>query len=79
LAFGLTLMAGLATGLGSALAFFAKRTNLRLLARSLAFSAGVMPYVSFVEIMPKATASLARSFGPSSAGWPNRSAACSPR
>ncbi len=33
-AFGLTLMAGLATGLGSALAFFARRTNLRLLARS---------------------------------------------
>ena len=68
-AFGLTLMAGLATGLGSALAFFARRTNLRLLAWSLAFSAGVMLYVSFMEIMPKATASLARSIGPSSAGW----------
>ncbi len=68
-AFGLTLMAGLATGLGSALAFFARRTNLRLLAWSLAFSAGVMLYVSFMEIMPKATASLARSIGSSSAGW----------
>ncbi len=62
-------MAGLATGLGSALAFFARRTNLRLLAWSLAFSAGVMLYVSFMEIMPKANASLARSFGSSAAGW----------
>jgi len=33
------LLAGLATGLGSALAFFARRTNVRLLAQSLAFSA----------------------------------------
>lgn len=68
-ALGLTLMAGLATGLGSALAFFAKRTNLRLLAWSLAFSAGAMLCVSFMEILPKANASLTRSFGGSSAGW----------
>jgi len=68
-ALGLTLLAGLATGLGSALAFFAKRTNLRLLAWSLAFSAGVMLYVSFMEILPKATASLARNYGDSTAGW----------
>ena len=53
-AFGLTLLAGLATGLGSALAFFAKRTNLRLLAWSLAFSAGVMLYVSIDELLPTA-------------------------
>ena len=53
-AFGLTLLAGLATGLGSALAFFAQRTNLRLLAWSLAFSAGVMLYVSIDELLPTA-------------------------
>ena len=68
-AFGLTLLAGLATGLGSAIAFFAKRTNLRPLAWSLAFSAGVMLYVSFVEILPKATDSLARNYSSSAAGW----------
>jgi ZIP family zinc transporter len=68
-AFGLTLLAGLATGLGSGLAFFAKRTNLRLLAQSLAFSAGVMLYVSFVEILPKASADLAQHFGAAAAGW----------
>jgi ZIP family zinc transporter len=68
-ALGLTLMAGLATGLGGALALFAKRTNLRLLAWSLAFSAGAMLCVSFMEILPKANASLVRSFGSSLAGW----------
>ena len=54
IAFGLTLFAGLSTGIGSALAFFAKRTNTRLLSVSLGFSAGVMIYVSFVEIFVKA-------------------------
>jgi len=68
-AFSLTLLAGLATGVGSALAFFAKRTNLRALAWSLAFSAGVMLYVSFVEILPKASDSLARTYSSAAAGW----------
>ncbi len=53
-AFSLTLFAGLATGLGSAIAFFAKKTNTGFLAFSLGLSAGVMLYVSFVEILPKA-------------------------
>ena len=46
----LTLGAGLATGIGSAIAFFAKRTNKRLLSFSLGLSGGVMIYVSFVEL-----------------------------
>ena len=41
-AFGLTLFAGLATGLGSALAFFTRQTNTRFLSVALGFSAGVM-------------------------------------
>lgn len=53
MAFGLTLFAGLSTGIGSAIAFFAKTTNTRFLSVSLGFSAGVMIYVSFMEIMPK--------------------------
>ena len=53
LAFGLTLFAGLSTGIGSAIAFFTKSTNTRFLSVSLGFSAGVMIYVSFMEIMPK--------------------------
>ncbi|WP_227394651.1 zinc transporter ZupT [Jeotgalibacillus aurantiacus] len=53
-AFLLTLFAGLATGVGSLLALFAKRTNTAFLSVALGFSAGVMIYVSFVEIFPKA-------------------------
>ena len=49
-AFLLTLFAGISTGVGSAIAFFAKRTNTSFLAVSLGFSAGVMIYVSFVEL-----------------------------
>jgi ZIP family zinc transporter len=54
LAFSLTLLAGLSTGIGSAIAFFAKRTNKRFLSVSLGFSAGVMIYISFVELFPLA-------------------------
>ncbi len=52
-AIALTLLAGLATGLGSVMALFAKQTNTRFLAASLGFSAGVMIYVSMVEIFSK--------------------------
>jgi len=62
-AFGLTLFAGLSTGIGSAMAFFAKRTNTRFLSISLGFSAGVMIYVSFVEIFFKAKESLSEALG----------------
>ena len=52
LAFALTLFAGLSTGIGSAIAFLTKKTNKKFLSLSLGFSAGVMIYVSFVEIFP---------------------------
>lgn len=63
LAFLLTLLAGLSTGVGSAIAFFARRTNTTFLSVSLGFSAGVMIYVSFVELFPNALASLTEAFG----------------
>jgi ZIP family zinc transporter len=63
IAFGLTLFAGLATGIGSALAFFSRRTNTSFLSLSLGFSAGVMIYVSFVEILGKARESLTEALG----------------
>jgi ZIP family zinc transporter len=50
-AFGLTLLAGLSTGLGSIAALFTGRTNTRVLSIGLGFSAGVMIYVSFVEFL----------------------------
>ncbi len=68
-AFGLTLFAGLSTGIGSALAFFAKRTNPKFLSVSLGFSAGVMIYVSFVEIIVKARDSLAETVSIKTAHW----------
>lgn len=52
-AFGLTLLAGLAAGVGSALVFFAKRTNLRLLAQTLALSAGGMAVMAASLLMLK--------------------------
>ncbi len=69
IAFGLTLFAGLATGIGSAIAFFAKRTNMKFLAISLGFSAGVMVYVSFVEILNSAFKYLITDFGKIKGSW----------
>ncbi len=69
LAFGLTLFAGLATGIGSALAFFAKRTNTQFLSTALGFSAGVMIYVSLIEIFLKARTSLSAELGETRGYW----------
>lgn len=62
-AFILTLIAGLATGIGSLIAFFAKKTNTKFLCLSLGFSAGVMIYVSMVEIFQQANKSLVLGLG----------------
>lgn len=51
----LSLMAGLCTGLGAALALFLKKTDTRALTYALGASAGVMVYISFMELMPAAT------------------------
>jgi len=69
LAFGLTLFAGLATGIGSALAFFAKRTNTKFLSVALGFSAGVMIYVSMIEIFFKAKTALCEEWGDRGGYW----------
>lgn len=53
IAFGLTMIAGLSTGLGSILAFFTKRSNHKALSGALGLSAGVMVYISFMEMMPQ--------------------------
>jgi len=68
-AFSLTLFAGLATGVGSALAFFAKRTNTKFLSIAMGFSAGVMIYVSMMEIFVKALDSLTEVLGPVEGNW----------
>lgn len=63
LAFGLTCIAGLSTGIGSLIAFFAKKTNTKFLSISLGFSAGVMIYVSMIEIFPKAAETISLTHG----------------
>jgi len=69
IAFGLTLFAGLATGVGSAIALLARRTSTRLLSVALGFSAGVMIYVSFVEILAKGRLALDAAWGRQTGGW----------
>jgi len=61
-AFLLTLFAGLSTGIGGLIAFHRHARSKIFLTFSLGFSAGVMIYVSFVEIMPKAIESLSQVF-----------------
>lgn len=68
-AFALTLFAGLSTGIGSAIAFFARRTNTWFLSGSLGLSAGVMIYVSFMEILPEAMHSLSKAHGETTGAW----------
>ena len=65
IALGLTLFAGLSTGVGSALAFFARRTNTRLLSAALDFSSirgssHFTIYVAYVFLYP--TRAIDRSF-----------------
>lgn len=69
LAFLVTLGAGLATGIGSLLAFTAKRTDKKFLSFMLGLSAGVMIYVSLVEILQKAVNSLGDAFGDYGTGY----------
>lgn len=61
--FLLTLLAGLATGIGSLIAFFAKSTNKKFLSFSLGLSAGVMIYVSFVELFANSQDLLTEEMG----------------
>jgi len=68
-AFGLTLIAGLSTGIGAALAFFTSRTNTRFLSVALGFSAGVMIYVSMIEIFFKAKDALVFELGEKLGSW----------
>ena len=62
-ALSLTIFAGLATGIGSIIALFAKTTNTKFLAGSLGFSAGVMIYVSMIEIFQKSRTYLSAAVG----------------
>lgn len=63
LALLLTLLAGLSTAIGGLISILAPNTNKRFLSVALGFSAGVMIYVSMIEIFFKAETSLILEFG----------------
>ena len=59
----LSFLAGAATSIGGVLAFIVKKDNFAALAVGLGFSAGVMLYVSFMEMMPQAQSTLSVLYG----------------
>ena len=50
----LTLLAGLSTGIGGGIAYFIKKPRIAYLSFGLGLSAGVMIYISFMELLPMA-------------------------
>lgn len=64
----LTLFAGLATVVGGCFTFFIKRTNIKALSIGLGFSAGVMIFLSFTEILKNSNQMLIKFF-PNHSNW----------
>lgn len=69
LAFALTLLAGLSTGIGSVIALLCRQTNRKFLSVSLGFSAGVMIYVSLTELLMEARSALVGELGTRAGNW----------
>jgi len=63
IAFLLTVMAGLSTGIGSAIAYFIKKPKIIYLSFSLGLSTGVMIYISFMELLPNALDAVGQFWG----------------
>lgn len=68
-AIGLTLIAGLATGIGAAVVLSVGKISARFLAASLGFSAGVMIYVAMIELMATAQVTLTGTLGRVTGSW----------
>ena len=68
-AFALSFLAGAASAMGGICSFFIKKENLSALAVGLGFSAGVMIYVSFMEILPHAQNTLSALYGMEYGKW----------
>jgi len=62
IALALTVLAGLSTGIGSAIAYFIRHPKVVYLSFSLGLSAGVMIYVSFMELLPSAVAKVGQQW-----------------
>ena len=68
-AIGLSIFAGLSTGIGGLIVMLFKKVNAKVLSVALGFSAGVMIYVSFVEILPDAKKYLIKGAGTQAGEW----------
>ncbi len=64
----LSLAAGLSTGLGGLFVLLFKTTNVKFLSVALGFSAGIMIYISFLEMLPEARIQL-NTIGKEAGGW----------
>jgi ZIP family zinc transporter len=62
-ALALTVFAGLSTGIGSAIAYLIRKPKITYLSFSLGFSAGVMIYVSFLELLPNSSEGIGQAAG----------------
>lgn len=68
-AFAMTALAGLSTGIGAAIGVARKKPGPHFLAGALGLSAGVMIYVSFVELLPQGIDDLTEAWGETRGGW----------
>jgi ZIP family zinc transporter len=69
LALLLTTFAGLSTGIGGLISLFGQRDNTKFLTISLGFSAGVMVYVSFVNLFQEGQELLISELGGKTGLW----------
>jgi ZIP family zinc transporter len=67
----LTVLAGLSTGIGGLIVLLFEKTNTKLLSVALGFSAGVMIYVSFVELLFESRRLLIANLGEATGIWVN--------
>ena len=68
-ALALTVAAGLSTSIGGIIGVLGRPTSTKLMSVGLGFSAGVMIYVSMVEILPKGRDELVAAFGATPGTW----------
>lgn len=68
-AFVSSALAGLATMFGALIVFVSKSDNKKFLSSALGFSAGVMIFISFVEMMPMAQENFMKTMGDKQAQW----------
>lgn len=68
-ALALTVLAGLSTSIGAAVGVLGRVNSSKILALGLGFSAGVMVYVSLVEIFPEGREKLVGALGDGVGDW----------